>query len=115
MATFTKVLLSESTNGKQITLNANSSTPTLIHTAVASTSTLDEVWLYVSNIHTSDVVLTLEWGAATTADQMIVTVPSKSGRYLVVDGKLLQNSLEIKGYGSVTSVLNVDGYVNRIE
>ena len=44
-----------------------------------------------------------------------MTVPTKSGRYLVVDKKLLQNTLQIKGWGSVTDVLNIDGYVNRIE
>jgi|TARA_R110000787_G_scaffold24063_1_gene68562 hypothetical protein len=112
MAIYTKRLLSESTNGKQIALL---SLPTLIHTAAAGTSSLDEVCLYVSNIHTADVLLTLEWGGATSADQMIMTVPTKSGRYLVVDKKLLQNTLQIKGWGSVTDVLNIDGYVNRIE
>jgi hypothetical protein len=115
MATYSKRILSGSTSGKQIALNANSSTPTLIHTAVSGSSSFDEVWLYVTNIHTEAVTLTLRWGGSTSADEMVLSIPSKTGRYLIVDGKLLNGALEIRGYGSTASVLNVDGYVNRIE
>lgn len=115
MAIYTKRILSASTSGKQITLNNSSSTPTLIHTAVAGATSFDEVHLYVTNIHTSDVVLTLRWGGTTSADEMVVTVPTKAGRYLVVDGKLLNGGLEIRGYGATASVLNIDGFINRIE
>ena len=43
MATFTKTLLSGSTNGKAILVAATATPGTTIHTAVAGTSSLDEM------------------------------------------------------------------------
>lgn len=112
---FTKDKLSGSTNAKNIKVVATATAGTLIHTAVAGTTSFDEVWLYAYNGHTADVVLTMEWGGvAVPDDQTIVTIPFKQGRFLVVDGKLLNNSLIVRAFASVANVVIIDGYVNKI-
>jgi len=112
---FTKALLSASTNGKGIKVVAVATAGTLIHTAVAGTSSLDEIWLYAFNSHTVDVVLTIEFGEATAPDgNIVITIPFKQGRFLVVDGRLLQNGLTVKAFASVANVVIIDGFVNQI-
>lgn len=112
---FTKSLLSGSTNGKGIKVVATATIGTTIHTAVSGTSSLDEIWLYAYNGDTADRTLTIEWGEATVPDgNTILTIPFKSGRYLVVDGRLLQNSLLVTAFASAANVIVIDGFVNKI-
>lgn len=113
--TVTRSLLSGSTNGKGIKVVATASTGTTIHTAVSGTSSLDEIYLYAYNSHTADVDLTIEWGETTAPDGNIkVTIPFKSGRYMVVDGRLLNNSLVVTAFASIANVIIIDGLVNKI-
>ena len=115
MATYTKMLLSGSTNGKSVKVAATATAGTLIHTAVTGTTSMDEVWLYAYNGHTADVVLTVEFGGATVPDQNIIqTIPFKQGRFIVCDGRLLNNALEIRAFAATTNVITIDGFVNRI-
>ncbi len=112
---FTKALLSGSTQGKGIKVVATSSTGTTIHTAVSGTSSLDEVWLYAYNGHTADVTLTIEWGETTVPNgNNVMTIPFKQGRFLVVDGRLLQNALLVTAFASVANVIVIDGFINQI-
>jgi hypothetical protein len=113
--TVTKNLLSGSTNGKGIKVVAVATAGTLIHTAVSGSSSMDEIWLYAYNGHTADVTLTLEWGEATVPDgNTIIPIPFKQGRYLIIDGRLLQNSLVVRAFASVANVIVIDGFVNAI-
>jgi hypothetical protein len=116
MATFTKQLLSGSTNGKAIKVAATSTAGTTIHTAVSGTSSLDEVWLYAHNSSAGTVKLTLEWGEATAPDGNIeINIGAEgTGLVLVSPGLLLQNSLVIKAFAATTNVVTITGYVNRI-
>ena len=115
MATYSKVLLSGCTNGKQIKVAATATAGTTIHTATSGTSNLDEIWLYAVNSSSSAVKLTIEWGEATAPDGNIeVTVPAEDGYMLVVPGLLLQNSLVVKAFAGTTNVILINGYVNRI-
>jgi len=78
MATYSKELLSGSTQGKQIKVVQTATAGTLIHTAVSGTTDLDEIWLYAVNSSASAVKLTIEWGEATAPDGNIeVTVPAE--------------------------------------
>ena len=116
MATYTKNKLSGSTNGKQIliTATANGSAVT-IHTAVSGTSNFDEIWLYAYNDDTTDATLLVLWGGTTEPDNLMrFTLPSRAGRYLCIDGALLQNSLVVKAYASIANKITVDGFVNSI-
>ena len=115
MATYTKLPLSGSTNGKQVKVTAVSSPGTTIHTAVSGTSDMDEIWLFATNTSTSPAVLTLEWGGTTSPDDMlIVGIPAQSGYLMIIPGLVLQNSLIIKAFADVTNVININGFVNRI-
>lgn len=115
MATFSKQLLSGSTNGKSILVAATSTPGTTVHTAVSGTSSFDEIWLYAQNTDTVDRLLTIEYGGTTSPnDKFIVTIAAQSGLVLVVPGLILQNSLVLKAFASATNVVTVNGYVNRI-
>lgn len=112
---YSKNKLSGSTNGKGIKVVQTATAGTTIHTATASTTGFDEVYLYAYNGHTADVVLTIEWGEATVPDgNIIVTIPFKQGRFLVVDGRLINNSLVIKAFAGTANVIIIDGFVNEI-
>ena len=116
MATFTKTLLSGSTNGKAIKVVATATAGTTIHTAVSGSSSLDEVWLYAHNSSATAVKLTLEWGEATAPDGNIeINIGAEgTGLVLVAPGILLQNSLVIKAFAATANVVTLTGYVNRI-
>jgi hypothetical protein len=116
MATFTKTLLSGSTNGKAIKVVATATAGTTIHTAVSGTASIDEIWLYAHNSSASAVKLTLEWGEATAPDGNIeINIGAEgTGLILVSPGLLLQNSLVVKAFAATANVITLTGYVNRI-
>lgn len=117
MATAVKRKLSESTDGKAIKIVATSTAGTAIHTAVAGTTagTFDEIWLWAYNGHTADVVLTIEFGGASVPDQnIVVTIPFKSGLVPVVPGFILQNSMVVKAFAASANVITINGFVNQI-
>jgi len=115
MATFSKRLLSESVNGRQIKVAQTATAGTLIHTAVVGTSDLDEVWLWAVNTSSTAVTLTLEWGGVTAPDDLIVVeLPAAKGLILVAPGLLLQNELVVRAFASVANVVEIAGFVNRI-
>lgn len=115
MATFTKRILSGSTNGLGIKVIATSTPGTTIHTAVTGTSDIDEIYLYAVNSDTTARKLTIEWGGATDPDCLIeYTVPAESGLFLVTPGLLLNNSLVIKAFCAAANVVMIHGWVNRI-
>jgi len=115
MATYSKRLLSGSTNGKGIKVVQTATAGTTIHTAVSGASDLDELWIYAVNSSAADVKLTLEWGEATAPDGNIeITVPTESGLMLLTPGLLLQNSLVLKAFAGSANVIIIHGYCNRI-
>jgi len=115
MATYTKVLLSGSTNGKAIKVTQTATAGDTIHTAVSGASSLDEVWLWAVNSSAAAVKLTLEWGEATAPDGNIeVSIAAESGLMLIAPGLLLQNSLVVKAFASSANVVMIHGFVNRI-
>jgi hypothetical protein len=115
MATYTRGLLSGSTNGRGVKVVQTATAGTTIHTAVAGTTDMQEVWLWAQNNHTAAVTLTLEWGNASTDDNIIVSIPSKSGLYLVAPGIMLQNGLVIAAFASTANVIILHGYVNLLD
>jgi hypothetical protein len=116
MPTYSKQLLSGSTNGKGIKVAATATAGTLIHTAVAGTSSEDEIWLYAHNTSGSAVKLTLEWGGVTAPDDHIeINIGAEgTGLILVAPGILLQNGLVVRAFASTANVINIFGYVSRI-
>ena len=121
MATFSKQLLSASTDGRAIKVVATAiaTSPTLIHTGSSTASTFEEVWIYAQNNHTSDVALRLGFGGVTDPDDIIeYTIKTKGGLYLVVPGLILKGNasaaLTIRAAAGTTNVISLSGYVNRI-
>ena len=115
MATYTKTLLSVSTNGRGIKVVATASPGTTIHTAVSGTSSWDEIWLYAYNSSGSLVGLTIQWGGTTAPDDSIlIYLMPQSGLQLIVPGLLLNNSLLVKAFADAANVVTIHGFVNRI-
>jgi hypothetical protein len=115
MATYSKVLLSGGTTGKNIKVVPPATAGTTIHTAVAGTSDMDEVWLYACNTDAADVKLTIEYGGVASPDDLTeVTITAEAGWVLVCPGMLLQNGLVIKAFAATGNVVMINGYVNRI-
>lgn len=117
MATFSRRLLSGSTNGRVIPVAATATPGTLLHTAVAGTSDIDEVYLWVSNVTGSAATLTVEWGGVTDPGDHLVkaySIAANSLPVLIADGLQLQNGLVIRAFSGTASALNVSGYVNRV-
>lgn len=121
MASFSKIALSSSTDGRPIKVVATAiaSSPTLIHTGSTTATTFDEVWIYAQNNHTADVALRLGFGGVTDPDDIIeFTVKTKAGLYLIVPGLVLKGNasaaLTVKAAAGTANVISLSGYVNRI-
>jgi hypothetical protein len=118
MATFSKEILSGSTDGRAIKVAATATPGTTIHTGSATATTYDEVWLYATNTDTTDRKLTIEWGGTSSPDDLIeFTVKAENGLYLMVPGLILKGNatpLVVRAFAATTNVITISGYVNRI-
>lgn len=112
MATYSKVLLSGSTDGLPIAVVATATLGTTIHTAHATDK--DEVWLYATNIDASAVDLTLEWGGTGAGENLKASIPPSQGLFFLIPGLVLTNSKVITAFASIASKINIVGWVNRI-
>lgn len=117
MATYSKNILSGSTNGRPIAITVAAATGTIIHTSQSSTSSgiVDEVYVWAINTSTSNLQLIIEHGNTSTDDLIYFTVPPQDGPYLVVPGLPLNGGLICRGRATATNTgLKVIGYVNRV-
>ena len=119
MATFSKELLSGSTQGKAIKVAATASTGTTIHATGTSATIEDEIWLYAYNSSASSVFLTLQFGGTTAVDNDIkLSIPATSGLTLLVPGLILTGTGSaantVYAYAGTANVITISGYVNRI-
>ncbi len=118
MATFSKLTLSGSTDGRAIKVAATGTPGTTVHTGSATATVFDEVWLYAQNTSGSPVKLTVEWGGTSAPDDLIeITIPAESGLTLVVPGLVLKGNatpLVVSAFAATTNVVTIVGYVNQI-
>jgi hypothetical protein len=118
MATFSKLILSGSTDGKGIKVVQTATAGTTIHTGSSTATTLDEIWLYAVNTSASDVKLTVEWGGVASPDDHIeYTVKAENGLYLIAAGLLIKGNatpLIVRAFAATANVISIHGYVNRI-
>jgi len=115
MADFTKVILSGSTNGRPIKVTQTATAGDLIHTAIAGTSDIDEIFVYACNTSAAAILLTLEWGGVSSPDDLIeYSVPAETGLYCLAPGMPLQNSLVVRAFAASANLITIVGFVNRI-
>jgi hypothetical protein len=118
MATFSKLILSGSTDGKGIKVVQTATAGTTIHTGSSTATTLDEIWLYAVNTSASDVKLTVEWGGVASPDDHIeYTVKAENGLYLIAAGLLIKGNatpLVVRAWAATGTAIVIHGYVNRI-
>ena len=119
MATYSKELLSGSTQGKAIKVVATSSVGTTIHATGTSATVEDEIWLYAYNSSSVTSVLTIQFGGTTAVDNDIkLSIPATSGLTLVVPGLILTGTGSaantVAAYAATANVITISGYVNRI-
>ena len=122
MATFTKLALQPAGttgDGLGITVVQTTTAGTAIHTASATPATIDEIWLYAVNIHSSAVVLTVEFGGVSVTkdiiQQSIAATPS--GLVLVCAGLIVQGNATqkvVRAFAGTASKIELFGFVNRI-
>lgn len=118
MATYSRALLSASTNGRMIPVAAVATPGTLIHMAVAGAAAWDEVYLWASNVTGAAVTLTLEWGGVgDPADHLVKSypIPANSPPIPIVTGQVLNGGLALRAFCGTASAINVGGYINRIQ
>jgi hypothetical protein len=119
MATYSKVLLSGSTQGKAIKVAATASAGTTIHATGTSATIEDEIWLYAYNSSSVTIALTIQFGGTTAVDNDIkLSIPATSGLTLVVPGLILTGTGSaantVAAYAATANVITISGYVNRI-
>jgi hypothetical protein len=121
MATLSKLALQPAGttgDGLGILVVATATAGTAIHTASATATTIDEVWLYAYNNHSSSILLTIEYGGVTSPKDVIKqTLTAQSGLVLVVAGLLVQGNATpkvIRAFAATANQISIFGYVNRI-
>lgn len=117
MPTFTKKILSASSDGEGIAVAATSSPGTTLHTGSSTATTIEEVWLYAANVGTSGVNLNIQLGGTGTEDLITVYIEPYIGLQPVVTGLVLKGNATpkvVRAYAGTTNVINIFGYVNEI-
>lgn len=118
MATFSKIVLSGSTDGKAIKVAATATAGTTIHTGSSTAATIDELWLYAQNTDSVDRKLTIEWGGTSSPDDLLeLVVPGERGLVVVVPGLIIKGNatpLVVRAFAETANVITIVGYVNRI-
>ena len=121
MATLSKLALQPAGttgDGLGILVAATATAGTAIHTASATATTIDELWLYAYNNHSASILLTIEYGGVTAPKDVIKqTLTAQSGLVLVVAGLLIQGNATpkvIRAFAATASQISIFGYVNRI-
>lgn len=117
MATYSRQLLSGSTNGKPIKIAATASPGTIVHTAVSGTTSFDEIYVWLTNLDASARTVTIEFGGTTNPDDLIardLTLPANSPPVPILTGQVLNGGLVLRIFASFTNVILASGYVNRI-
>ena len=121
MATLSKLCLQPAGTtgtGLAIKVAATATAGTAIHTGSATTTTIDEVWLYAYNNHSASILLTIEYGGVTAPKDVIKqTLTAQNGLVLVCAGLVIQGNASakvIRAFAATANQISIFGYVNRI-
>jgi hypothetical protein len=121
MATLSKLCLQPAGttgDGLGILVAATATPGTAIHTASATATTIDEIWLYAYNNAATTTNLTIEFGGVTSPKDVIkLGVTTQSGLVLVCAGLVIQGNASpkiVRAFASASNQISIFGYVNRI-
>jgi len=121
MSTYDKLALQPAGttgDGLGILVAATATAGTAIHTASATATTIDEVWLYAYNNHSASILLTIEYGGVTAPKDVIKqTLTAQNGLVLVCAGLVIQGNASakvIRAFAATANQISIFGYVNRI-
>ena len=122
MATFSKIAHQATTmtvgTGLGTLVVATTTLGTTIHTGANVATTVDEVWLYANNTHSSAVTLTIEFGGVAAKDKIQTSLAlSPGGLILICAGLVLQGNTTpkvITAFAGTANVVGIYGFVNRI-
>lgn len=108
---------SGSTSGRAIPIAAVATPGTLLHTAVAGSTSFDEIYVWVNNTGSATAKLTIQWGGVLDPGDHIadeVSIPGNSPPVLVVAGIRINGGLAVRAFSDIASALNATLNVNRI-
>lgn len=103
--------LSASTNGGPIAITQTGTAGNTVHTSVSRK--VDVVEIYATNIDSSAVVVTFEFGGVAAADQLAISVGAKA---LMGDPILvctMVNGVSLAAFAGTGDVINLVGVVKR--
>ena len=118
MATISKLCLSESSDGKGISVAATSSGGTDIHTGPTTVADYHEIWMWASSHSVVTETLTLEWGGTTEAGDHFITTINPKETVLIAPGWLIKGNASpkiVKAFTTTGNQVNITGYVNLID
>lgn len=115
MSAYQSVIPSGTTNGKMVLVTATATAGTILHTAIAGTNHMDEIFVWAVNASASAIKLTIEFGGVTAPGDIIEqTIQPESGLTLVVPGIRLENGLVVRAFAGTGSQVSCAVNVNRI-
>ena len=117
MAVFSGGPLGGSTNGRPIPVVATATPGTLIHTAIAGTTSFEELYIWASNVTAVAATLTVEFGGVTDPGDHLVKAYSIAANSLptpIALGQRVQGGVVIRAFSGTASALNITGYYNRV-
>lgn len=108
MATVTYVGdLSAQTTGQSVSVTATATAGTTLHTYSGAGADIIKLW--AANTSTAAVLLTVEWGNATAAKNIVVSIPAQSV-VCVADRRECANGT-VAAFAGTTAVINCWGEV----
>ena len=117
MGTYSKIILSGSTDGQGIEIGASTVTGTVLHTAVTGAAdSIDEIWIYAHAKVTTAVALNMLWGPTTATGTKFVhtiTGDDRSGLILVAPGLPLRNAKIVKAFVTTANEVVIFGHAIR--
>lgn len=118
MATISRNILSGSTHGRPLALAADSGNFTAVHTGPTTAADLIEIYLYLSNISTSQEIVTIAIGGTADGDKIKVKVPAES-TVLALPGITIKgdggSGVAITAASTTAAKVNATGYINLID
>jgi hypothetical protein len=117
MATYTPLILSGSTVGRPVQVNATSSPGTLLHTVSTATGAVEDMFLDVFNVATATAnrQIVIELGSTATTSHLYANVAGQDGPYRMAAGLRLNGAtgVEVRAFATATGAFVVAGGANR--